>query len=113
MEFPVFKDFTMDVFNVYRIVIKNIRRKKERNVEINVDLLSLSLMIIVANGCYQKAGKHDFVRGYKSIPAAKALIWSIHTAAGNLRIVCRDQELIIGGNTIVFNNKQKKLLKIV
>ena len=48
MEFPVFKDFTMDVFNVYRIVIKNRKRKKEKNVEMNVDLLSWSLMIIVA-----------------------------------------------------------------
>ena len=48
MEFPVFKDFTMDVFNVYRIVIKKRKRKKEKNVEMNVDLLSWSLMIIVA-----------------------------------------------------------------
>ena len=49
MEFPVFKDFTMDVFNVYRIVIKKRKRKKEKNVEMKVDLLSSSLMIIVAN----------------------------------------------------------------
>ena len=51
MEFPVFKDFTMDVFNVYLIVIKNRKGIKEKK-------LKWMLICIFEPHCYcSKIGK--------------------------------------------------------